>query len=168
MLGIVLVAALGALPPESGRSFDECWFKAPVDRRYRVEPEEQTVVLETLVEHFKRHAAFSADTLCIAGPGHAALSSEARNRLQKASLKLEARTDCRYEVGRDLWSADGAWRVDESTFVVQITRSRFGDVSTWLAAYEYRLSGAGKAWAITSEKASPCNPMETPANDRKQ
>jgi hypothetical protein len=167
MLVIVAAGALAVLSTESARSFEECWLKAPVERRYRVEPEEETVVLETLVEHFKRHPSFRVNDLCIAGPGHAALRPDVRDRLRQAGLSLEARANCRYEVERDLWSADGAWRIDEKTFVVQITRSRFSDVSTWQAAYEYRLAGAGKIWAITSEKTSPCNPIEAPVEAQK-
>jgi hypothetical protein len=161
VLPIVLGTALGLLSGQSGHSFEECLLRVPVNRPYRVEPEERAVVLETLLGHFKRHPVFRVSDLCIAGPGHAALSPEARARLQNAGVMLDTRADCRYEVGRDLWSVDGAWRIDEKTFVVHVARSQFGDVSVWLAAYEYRLTRTGKTWKIASEKASPCNPGET-------
>ncbi len=145
-------------------SFDNCWFRAPGEGRYRAQPEEQAVVLDTLLQHFKRHPQSPTEPLCIATPGHKALSVPARQRLVAAGVRVDATKNCHFLEDREIWSVDGAWRVGKDTFISHVTKSEFGHVSVWIAAYKYRLVSKEGSWVVVEETASPCNPKEVPPN----
>ena len=139
-----------------------CWFTPPGEGRYREQPEEQAVVLDTLLQHFKRHPAPASERLCIATPGHKALSARERRRLEAAGVRVDARENCHFFEEQQVWSVNGAWRVDKDTFVTHVTKIEFGHLSLWLAGYEYRLTKKGEAWVVIGETASPCNPKIEP------
>jgi hypothetical protein len=52
---------------------------------------------------------------------------------------------------------DGVWRMGADTFVVQMRRLEFDDLSRFVAGYEYALVRRKDQWTIETERESPCN-----------
>jgi hypothetical protein len=157
---LAVCAATGAAAREEPCGCDP--MPAPVRRAYRHEPEEQAIALLALESYFRAHPPRPGERVCVTLPGHRPAPRAVRDRLNKVGVAVEKRDDCRFEEGRTIWAAAGAWRTGSTEFVAHVIKSEFGDVSLFLEGYAYTLAPDGGTWRVVSEKPSPCNQSATP------
>src|SRR5436190_22237635 len=167
MTGIALTLLFLLASPGSQRSFDECVESGAAKAQTLqlldwADPQASTLVLQTFVEHFARHPVSGSKAVClVAGPGYSVVSRAARARLEKAGIRVDPGKYCQFVEDGEVWTVTGPWRAGPDTFLTHVTLHRFGDVSEWVAAYEYHLTKRADSWMVTDEWVSPCNPKES-------
>jgi hypothetical protein len=70
-----------------------------------------------------------------------------------------------FREGQLVWEVAGVWRVDSSSFVVEISEFEFGHVGSFVAGYQYTLDRPGTQWSVTRVVASPCNETQPGSGD---
>jgi hypothetical protein len=144
-----------------------CNLPAPIPSAYKRLPEEEAASRAALLHYFTKYPAYSRPA-CVVLPGYRPADPATRAALQLAGVEVEADPSCRFQEGRHLLSAEGVWRISKHAFAVHVSESRFGDVTTFLASYELRLTRHGERWKVTSQVGSPCNPAGSISGSEQQ
>jgi hypothetical protein len=153
---VVLVLALAA---PSAWAEEQCLLPMPVERRYRVEPNEDELALKALQFHLDRHPS-DKKYGCLTFPGYRAIPKHARTAITRAGLSPDPNEQCHFVEGAVVLAVSGVWRTGADRYVVHVSRFRFGHVSTFIAEYAYTLTKFERVWAVAGERESPCNPKE--------